>query len=159
MEQPPGPARGKSSRAKEQPREQILGALARGTIEIQKTYLTISSVPRYFRRAPRGLPGRSDYLAFVVHAYLNEVYIMEQRMITYLKKLSRAAAKGSEARRGIDTIIPYLSKVMGDAFAGVRSTRGSHVHEATFSDDGIDRLGTFEVMTNVWGQLPTPKSL
>jgi hypothetical protein len=53
-----------------------------------------------------------------------------------------------------------LSKVTDGALKGVCGIRGYHVlRQEKFSDDRIGRLGTFELMNHVWGQLPTAESL
>jgi hypothetical protein len=133
----------------ERAESKFLRALIHGYFEIQAAYFTISSVPVYFRRSPRGLKraARADYLAFVVHGYLEEIYIIEQRMATYLKTLLRAASKGSEVRRRLEEREPYLSKLAGEAFESVRGARGAHVHHQRFHDDGIARLSRCELLS------------
>ena len=129
------------------PASKFTGQLVRGNLEIQTAYFTIRNVRRFFSRSPRGLVNRrSDYLGFVVHAYLNEIYILEQRMCAYLKKLPKDAAKNSEVRNNLEKIRPDLLKVVKDAFKGINGTRGAHVHEQRFCDEGIDRLRTFELL-------------
>jgi hypothetical protein len=129
---------------REQTREsKFVRALVVGILEIQTTHQIVLKVRKYFRRAPQGTSEfKSDYLAFVLHSYLNELYILEQRMGTYLKKLSRAASRGSEVQERLRKITPVLLKVVDHAFEGIRTTRGSHVHEQRFRDEEVGRLSS-----------------
>jgi hypothetical protein len=122
--------------------------LANGYFEIQTTYFTVANVPEYFRRSPQRLPNaRADYLAFVVHAYLNEVYVLEERMCAFLKALPRAASKNSEMRKQLEAIEPCLLKLVRESFKNIRSSRATHVHQQRFVDDGIHRLSTLEMLS------------
>ncbi len=152
----PGP---KAPNPKDTPESKFVSPLLWGNIEIQATYFTICKVRQFFSRSPRGLVNlKSDYLGFVVHAYLNEIYILEQRMCTYLKTLPRAAAKGSEVRDRLDKVKPELLKAVNHVFNNVRGTRGAHVHQQRFSDDGIDRLRIVELMNHFPRHFPPLES-
>lgn len=142
----PGP---RSIPAKKEPGDKFIGSLLTGVIEINKAYLTIQDVREYFRRCPRGIPGnqKSQYLAFTIHAYLNEVYILEQRLQAYPTKLARAAAKGSEVRTNVEKIGPRLNLIVATSFDQIRTARGVHVHHQRFSDPGIDSLSTLEFVS------------
>lgn len=65
-------------------------------------------------------------------------------MKSYLTGLKRAAGKTSEVRKGLEVIEPDLLK-NSLLIKGVVKTRGDHVHQQTFSDEGLDRLSTFEL--------------
>jgi hypothetical protein len=54
----------------------------------------------------------------------------------------------------MENIAPSLLKVVAQAFKGVRAVRGVHVHEERFSDDGLERLGTFEIMSRFKSHFP-----
>ncbi len=140
---------------RDEPASKFIGPLIWGYFEIQNTYFTICNVHQFFNRTPRGLANlRAKYLAFVIHGYLDEIYVLDERMCGYLKVLTRAAAKGSEVRETLEKIGPELTKAVHDAFKVVRGTRGAHVHQQRFCDDRIDRLGTFELMNHLPQHFP-----
>jgi hypothetical protein len=136
----------KSLEPKQTPEFGFIKVLIVGVIEIQRAQATISDARNYLRRFPRSISAnRSDYLAFVVHAYLNEVYVLEQRMCSFVKSLTRAASKGSEARRNLERIGPSLLDTVKTAFAGIRTTRGTHVHQGAL--ETMTFLGSLRLNT------------
>jgi hypothetical protein len=70
----------------------------------------------------------------------------------------RAAAKGSEVRDRLEKIRPDLLKAVAVAFKNARETRGTHVHEERFNDEGIGRLQTFELMNRFREHFPDLES-
>ncbi len=136
--------------------DRFLSALLKGFFEIQSAYFNIVNARAYFRGTPRGFSNRrSTYLSFVVHAYLNEIYVVEERMKVYLTTLQRASARGSETRIRLERVKPILLDVVEKAFSGVRQVRCAHVHQQRFSDDGLERLSTFELLNQTRDPLPT----
>lgn len=149
---------------KNTPAAKFFSELLHGNLEILSTFFVTSNTRSYFGIVPRGAYGkseyrRSEYLAFIVHAYLNELYILEQRMTAYPKKVARAAAKGSEMRTAIEKIAPLLSEYVAGAFKPIRVARDSHVHKERVNDDGIGRLGTFELLVRFRGSFLPPHAL
>ena len=153
----PGP---RSIPAKRDPEHKFISTLLTGVVEIDKAYQTIQDAQEYFRHYPRGMPEnqRSKYLAFVIHAYLNGVYVLEQRLQTYPTKLARAASKTSEVRTNIEKLSPGLKRIVTRAFGQIRIARGAHVHEQRFSDPSIESLATLELVSR-GGKLPLYDSL
>ena len=135
------------------PEAKFVRTLAWGNIEVLRSYYAISKARQYFSKVPRGLTNaKADYLAFIVHAYLNEIYILEQRMGLYLKQLTRASSKKSEVHKNLKRIGPELTELILASFGDVSNIRGEHVHRESFSDPGIERLSAFELMHKTGNQ-------
>lgn len=77
---------------------------------------------------------KDNYLKFLVGAYLQEVYILEQRLTAYARKISRLYRKPS--------LSSLVRQIVYEPLKGIIETRGSHVHERRFSDERLDMLST-----------------
>ena len=121
--------------------------LCQGFMEIQKSHDVLISVRTYFASSPRGVQP-SQYLSFLIHAYLNEAYIIEERMGKYLKRLTRSAGKYSDVRLRLEKIEPILEEKveMGFKQLNLKESRNSHVHKQKHSDPGCGRLATWELL-------------
>jgi hypothetical protein len=116
-----------------------------GNLEIMITRQIIQNARKYLVALPRGVSGQSsEYLSFVVHGYLNEVYILESRMCAYIRALKRAT-RGPEMAQRLGILEPELSAIVRGAFKEVHSTRGTHMHEERFRDEEIGRLSSLEI--------------
>ena len=88
---------------------------------------------------------KDRYLNFLVGAYLQEVYILEQRLTAYAKKISRLYRKPalpSAARR-----------IVYEPLAGIIDTRGVHVHSHRFTDAHLDMVSTMALFRRLGHQL------
>ena len=84
---------------------------------------------------------KDSYLKFLVGSYLQEMYILEQRLTAYAKKLSRLYRNASLPRMVNDVVYQPLK--------GLISTRGAHVHERRFSDELLDSVSTLALFRQV----------
>ena len=92
--------------------------------------------------APRSKRVRKDeYLKFLIGAYLQEVYILEQRLTAYTKRISRLYR--------ITGNISSLLGIIQNTFGGITHTRGSHVHSQRFSDQKLDLLSGLALISTV----------
>lgn len=146
----PGP---RAPEPRNTPEAKFVSTLGWGNLEVLRSYGAISKVRQYFSKVPSGLTNaKADYLAFVIHAYLNEIYILEARMSCYLTQLTRASAKQSDVNMNLKRIGPELKKLILASFEGVHQIRGKHVHRESFNDPGIERLSAFELMLRFGNQ-------
>lgn len=89
---------------------------------------------------PRSKLIKSDeYLKYLINAYFQEVYILEQRLSAYARKVLRMYGRGSNEAAYAATINSLLSSI-STTFGGITNTRGSHVHNRRFSDERLDLL-------------------
>ena len=77
---------------------------------------------------------KDSYLKFLVGSYLQEMYILEQRLTAYAKKLSRLYRSPSLPDR--------VRPVIYEPLEGLIKTRGEHVHQRRFSDERLDYVSS-----------------
>lgn len=76
------------------------------------------------------------YLHFLVGSYFGELYILQQRMNSYAKKLSRAY--GSQ-------ITEQANEIVYVPLENLIAIRGAHVHEARFTDESIQTVSMMSI--------------
>ncbi|BCK88443.1 hypothetical protein MIZ01_2247 [Sideroxyarcus emersonii] len=118
-----------------------------GFTEIQSTLDALALTETLIGLAPPRSKhiDKDCYLKFLVGAYLQEVYILEQRLTTYAKKLSRLYRKPA--------LPPAVRKVVYEPLQGIISTRGSHVHNRRYSDETLDMVSTTALFRRLKHQL------
>jgi hypothetical protein len=91
------------------------------------------------------LPSRSSkvdkdkYLQFLVGAYLQEVYILEQRLTKYGKKLSRLYK--------ISGLPEKIKQIVYEPLEKIITTRGSHVHQERYTDDDLNVASAYALFS------------
>jgi hypothetical protein len=121
--------------------------LWRAFLEISNSFNSIKDVPSYLRHSPPkhlGVPN-SRYIAWQVHNYLNEIYILQQRLGSFWGSIQKsyrtsAPAQSKLTNKKVDSILK--------AFDSVVKIRGSHVHEQRLEDPEIERLAVIENMAS-----------
>lgn len=78
---------------------------------------------------------KDDYLKFLVGAYLQEVYILEQRLTAYGKKMSRLYKSNGLPEK--------VKKVVYEPLEKIITIRGSHVHQERYTDDDLNTVSTY----------------
>jgi len=91
---------------------------------------------------------KDEYLKFLVAAYLQEVYILRERLVKYAKKIARLYAKHLGRDPAAALFEPLLASV--DAtLQGVTTTRGSHVHSQRFTDQDLDLVAMLSLVESI----------
>jgi len=126
----------------------IANKIFRPMSEIFTTIWSIENIAVYVRTFPHRAQGisRLSYLRYHVENYLNEIYILQCRLISYLNTLEKAYLKSEQGPK-ISEIHKPLCTFINDSLKSYNGVRGSHVHVARFSDEEIDRLSTLELMS------------
>jgi len=126
----------------------IANKLFRPYMEIMNSFESIQNIPIYISSFPFTSKGisKNNYLKYHIENYLQELYIMQQRLITYLKVIDRAYLK-TERSDIVHGKIVILTKVVNNTFDQYSKARGSHVHELRYSDNDIDRLSLFDLLS------------
>lgn len=88
---------------------------------------------------------KDNYLKFLVGSYLQEMYILEQRLTAYAKKLSRLYRKPS--------LPSAVQRVVFEPLEGIINTRGAHVHQHRFTDERLDMVSTMALFRRLRHQL------
>lgn len=129
-------------------RELFYRRLFEGFSEIHSSLESMKNTEVYLRRFPfRGtritLP---SYLKYHVENYFNEVYILEQRVLSYLTKIGREYRRDSRHTEVLAATRP-LFRLVDQSLKGIVNTRGRHVHERRYTDDDLDRLELMNLLT------------
>lgn len=116
--------------------------------EIINSLEMIDDIIIYVRNFPFKRHGISkvSYLRYHIANYLNELYILKNRLIAYVTTISRAYRKSENAQFVHDRLNP-LSNIASEAFKDYGKVRGAHVHEERFTDNELERLASLELFS------------
>ncbi len=131
----------------------IANKLFRPMSEILSSLEAIENMAIYARSFPYKRQGvsRATYLKYHVENYLNELYLLKNRLIAYLKLIERSYKRSDISEHVTATIYP-LNKVVSKVLKDYIEVRGAHVHQHRYSDDDFDRLSTLELLSRGGGK-------
>jgi hypothetical protein len=126
----------------------IANKLFRPLIEIINTVDAIENIAIYMRSFPYKRQGISQaiYLKYHVENYLNELYLLKNRLVSYLKLIDKSYKK-SKCSEQVAKIIFPLYTLVSEILEGYIKVRGVHVHQYRYSDDDFNRLSTLELLS------------
>jgi hypothetical protein len=109
--------------------------------EIQTTLDTMRDIEFYMGRFPysEAKVARHRHLMFHVQAFLNELYILQQRLLRLLAFIERQHRKDARLDH-IKDVCAVLENFVIDSMKKGVAIRGRHVHEWRLSDNDQDRL-------------------
>jgi len=112
--------------------------------DIFSTYLCLTNIEVYISRFPysKTVVSRSDYLQYHYNSYLNEINIIEKRLMKYIKKVQRTY----KTYPNIKAITISLEKDVKSAFKPIVDIRNNHTHSERFRHDKLSSLRFFETI-------------
>lgn len=118
-----------------------------GFKEIANSYYCLIDIETYIGRFPYRdtRMSKTRHLAYHMENYLNEVYILKERLISYftiIRRLYRKDKRYSNIMKVTKSLFPFVN----NSLRGIIDTRGSHVHKTRFNDQDIDKLSTQELL-------------
>jgi hypothetical protein len=118
--------------------------------EIQTTLDTMRDIEFYMGRFPysEGKVAKHRHLVFHVQAFLNELYILQQRLLGFLKFIERQHRKDPRLDK-MKIVCEALRNFVTDSMKKGVAIRGSHVHEWRLSDNDHDRLIGIDLYTKM----------
>ena len=127
----------------------MANVLFRPFLEINKSYQSMQNILVYISTHPYQKKKISiiDYFQYNIENYIQEIYIMKERLISYLRKLKHAYSKSklfNEVKIGTNK----LEAIIERSFEGAIKRRTYHVHEIRYSDRDIDRLSLFDTLSS-----------
>ena len=129
------------------PETKLLAEVSVGAFEIFTAYESLLDSEVYIRRFPYGGTriSRSRHLKSVIENYLNNTYILKERMVKYLRILTkkygkRAGSKGRSTAR----ITVAIKKFTEGYLDPIKAVRNLHVHQEEFYDLDLERLSILE---------------
>ena len=78
-----------------------------------------------------------EYIKYLINMYLQDMYILKERLNAYATKLKRMHIKAGR-KALVDEFIEPLFTDVKSSFDGIVNTRGMHVHSTRYSDDALD---------------------
>lgn len=118
--------------------------------EIQTTLDTMSDIEFYMGRFPYSETkiARHRHLTFHVQAFLNELYILQQRLDSLLTFIERQYRKDPRLDY-IKDVCKHLRNFVTESMKKGVEIRGSHVHKWRLSDNDHDRLIGIDLYTKM----------
>lgn len=122
-------------------RQEYLRKLFFGFREISVSLDMLKDIEFYIGRFPyRSMKiTKERHLQFHAEAYLHEVYVLEQRLLLYLKVIERQH-RGDPRLPVIKDECDALRPAVLSAWRELTGLRSQHVHRVRFSDTDIERL-------------------
>lgn len=117
-----------------------------GYSEISNSLETLRLIELFLNIPPPDVDGinYSNYLTYHVHNYLQEMYILKERLKTYLTKIQRKYNKVLD-NEILKNIISPLINIVTSSLSGITGKNGvrhEHVHSEKFKDDELNWLSS-----------------
>jgi len=130
--------------------ELFLRKMTWGFFEITGSYERLLDIETYITKFPfrKSRVTKTRYLRFIFEAYLQEIYILRERLISFLTIIARSFRKTSRNEH-VNKVSTMLSKMVIKSFDKIIAIRGFHVHSYRYSEKDFDILNSLEVMTNL----------
>jgi hypothetical protein len=120
-----------------------------GYAEIDSAFEVLRDIPLYLSRFPlKHLQiSKTRYIKYHIGNYLNEVYILRERLRSYQKTITRMYKADSR----LSDMAMYVEKleVLVSGFDDVVTLRGKHVHQERYDDEDFERLGLYETLGDI----------
>ena len=89
---------------------------------------------------------KDEYLKYIINTYLQDVYILKERLNAYATKLKRLLNKAGKKSLSVKHIDP-LFKLIKSSLNGITNSRSQHVHMLRYSDTGLDAVSQMEIIS------------
>jgi len=97
-------------------------------------------------RRPRRKDIRLDqYLSYHIAAYIQEMYILSERLEQYatlMMRRKKRSTSDAEVKKRFDALIARMRKALNN----IVHARGSHVHDRPFDDQSLEPLSTYALL-------------
>jgi len=126
----------------------FVGRLFHGFSEIVGSFNNLLDIETYIGRFPYGNTRitKVRHLGYHIGNFLNEVYILKERLLAYLTRIGRLY-KGDSSHSDILRKIHPLFRLVKKNLDNILKVRGRHVHRLRYSDRALDKLSTLEVLS------------
>lgn len=117
-----------------------------GFTEISNSISTLRLIEKFVGINPPSEEGidYSNYLIYHVHNYLQEMYILKERLKTYATKIQRKYAKAI-SEESVTTIIESLIQIITESLKNITGDGGArnlHVHTKKYADEELNWLSS-----------------
>jgi hypothetical protein len=130
------------------PRDRVPVMLFHRLFEIKTVVQNLSDTEIYIRRFPFKDTSitRIRYLRYIFVNYLNEIYLLKQRLKAFLQLVEELYANGlrrKDVRKVTQPLFSYISQM----FENIVDARSSHVHKEYYTDRQLEKLEILELTT------------
>ncbi len=114
-------------------------------IEIHNSYIILKDIEVYIGRFPYSKDNISKVrnLHYNISNYMNEMYIIEKRLVAYLGKIGKLYREDKRHQKILESTKPIIEMVY-NTLSKITKTRGSHVHHLRYTDKYLERLSMLE---------------
>lgn len=96
------------------------------------------------------------YITHTIGNYLNEIYMLRERLRAFLNFLERRYKKNS-IHKTLKSEIDRLQTLISESLEVIISLRGNHVHEKRYGDKDLEKLGLLSVLVEEKNIHPFPR--
>ena len=142
------------------PFDVFFSKLFAGFNEIYSSYYSLLDIEVYLRRFPypNTKISKTRYLAYHMENYLNEVYILKERLSSYCTVVGRLY-RNDQTVKDLKGAVRDLSGIVQKSLKGITNTRDIHVHSSRFTDEDLDRLSSIELINRGPNEIPPLKTV
>ena len=117
------------------------------TAEVLESYEAMRNVEVYLGRYPFSWAriGPSAYIRFHLESYFNEMYILQERMKAFTRRLGREFRKDPGVAP-VDDRVKYVIDEVTQLFEPLHQLRGQHVHRTRYDEPELRRLSVLEMV-------------
>ncbi len=128
------------------PETKLLAEVSVSAFEIFTAYESLLDAEVYIRRFPyrRTRISKSRHLKSVLENHLNNIYILKERMVKYLKILKKYGKRVTSTGGPTARITEVLKKFTEEYLEPLKVARNSHVHNEEIYDSDLERLSILE---------------
>jgi hypothetical protein len=128
--------------------EQFFAKILQGFLEIRSSLQTLQDIEFYIRRFPYSKTSitRPRHLRYHIESHSNEIYILRERLKTFLTMIERLYRKDSR-HTDIQRTTKVLSTLVTDMLEGVTNTRSKHTHQSRLQNEDLNRLESLDLIT------------
>jgi hypothetical protein len=139
------------------PNQKVVDIIFCGFTEISDTFESLEFSKKLLSvESPRSKKiAKEKYLKFVVNTYLQDVYILKERLNTYATQIQRMHKKMGRNDLANKHIEP-LYKLVKDAFQNLVDIRGGHVHARRYTDVGLSQVSSFALVAKFDSKFENP---
>jgi hypothetical protein len=115
--------------------------------EIVNSWESLVNIPIYLSSFPFKKNGIkfSSYLRYHVENHLHEIYVLKERLISYINIIMKKYKQSLFFQDKIP-ILKLLDQSVISTLEPIINSRGRHVHQERFEDQRIERLSTIELL-------------
>ncbi len=116
--------------------------------EITLSVECIEDIEVYLQNHQTSPVSQVRYLRYHVDGFLNELYILQERLLSYLDFIEKRYRRNRESKN-ISERVTSLHGIIKNTLGPLMKTRGAHVHQSRYSDKYLDRVSSLSLLVEL----------